>query len=34
MKTDNPPLPPLEKGGVGGFESYFSINKKRYEDRP
>jgi len=27
MKIDNPPHPPLEKGGTGGFETYFLTNK-------
>jgi hypothetical protein len=26
MKINNPPLPPFRKGGVGGFEIYFSSN--------
>jgi hypothetical protein len=25
MKIDNPPFPPLEKGGMGGFECYFLL---------
>jgi len=27
MKIANPPRPPLEKGGWGGFESYFQRNR-------
>jgi hypothetical protein len=26
MKIDNPPSPPLRKGGMVGFESYFQGN--------
>ncbi len=31
---ENPPLPPFDKGGLGGFESYLQGKSKRHGKSP